>query len=224
MLKNRFADSFYAEIAKGELGLALFSEEDILEVRFGSDIKVGDYLLQYRRPLSSDNSSPHCGWVSKEVKAIPPLLSENNLTSPFIGVLPSKSNVGYGFRIVRILDVLYRNEFKVELDLESVYSSPRDWSFRQTLSSPTRSWSDSGYAWSGLSAKTVSLSNRNDYSRRSHYGFIGKFTKNQIHKYLKSKTKTQNFYPLFKALTSRGSTESGVAKIMSTLMTKGCLS
>lgn len=222
MLENRFGDPFYRGIAVREMGLSLFSEEEILGVTFFSDIKEGDYLLQYRRPLRSGHASADSGYTSKGLKELSPLLSENNLTSPFIGVLPSRANVGEAFRIIKVLAVNYRNEFKAELGLESVYTTPRDWSFRQTLGSVVRDWSDAGYVWSGRSVMTVTLSNRNTSRFRSHFGLIGKFDTKQLQNYLRGKTKTKDFYSLFWALTSHNSTSPSVANLMSKLMDEGC--
>lgn len=193
MLCNRFEDEIFMRRAAAELGFRAFCEYDILNVMFRNRMDVGNIYLQYRKPRGM------------AVRRMPPLIQENGLLHPLIGVesLREGREVAPGFRVVEVERIIRVNESVVEVCLRVLWSSPNDWGFAPRRTGFPVIWKGGG--------------NRATFARgraqdRNHLGIIGELDRRKI---LPLETEwRKKAIPLMRALVSEGTNMPSVARVV----------
>jgi len=181
MIINRFQDALFYKAASDALGLSLYSYEDITDTTFHTDVAVGDFFLQYRRPSFRGctryvSPSPY---TIDETLTLPAMLRYENLARPKVGFVNPTTEVAFpAFRIMRVFNVASSNDHCTSFSAHSVYSG--HWGFRQLhpqaiSSRKSDKWWDS-YLTTSVYHRDLILRKGPPEESRGRTGIIGKFT------------------------------------------------
>ena len=183
MLYNQLLDPTFADIATKELGLTLFTPEEIRTSSFRESMEDGDWYLMYRIPTAS-------------TATVPALIRYNDMEAFDVGY--NNPDTKAAFRIIKIKHVMAKNEHRTFFRAISMYSTPKAWAYAKK-----GMWRDTGTTQGRLNYKsTVFEHNMTLRHDTKNHGIIGKFKSLDAYFYEAGGVKDTRFYPLHHALTS----------------------